>query len=140
MEWAKAALDEIDELRRHWVVRHGWSPSVHKTDDAIELFVRITSRRLANRIYVIKLAYGPEWREAGRREDFVDPDDYAKAGRDHWPVHGTVRAVLTNNNPGPAICLKGTFGYHSMLHTTERPAGTSLGRLLLELQGVFDET
>jgi len=46
--------------------------------------------------------------------------------------------VLPQHNP-PAMCLMGVWGYHSVLHASERPDGTTLIGFLLELQGVLDE-
>lgn len=143
MEWRAAALDEIGGLGQHWIEKYGWQPTHSESDDGINLFIRMRGRRTADREFLLRLRYEPDWQVAGRRESFVDPAHPDVVGRDSWPAGGAVRGVNSdhqvNGVPTPAICVRGTWGYHSVLHVNERTDGTTLGGLLLELQKLFDE-
>jgi hypothetical protein len=138
MKWREAALAEARGLKPHFVIKHGWNPEVHEVDDAVDLVVSLTGGRLGERIYALRLRYVPDWEVAGRRETFVDPTDHALEGVQHWPADQQVRGVLPMHTT-PAICLRGVYGYHSVLHPNERPTGTTVLSFLLELQGVIDE-
>lgn len=141
MGWREDAVAEISGLKPHFVFKHGWSPQlIEPGEDKLDLVVALTSKRLGGRVLSLRLRYLPDWQIAGRREVFVDPNDPAGEGPMYWPPaeNPGVRSILTQNNPR-CICLRGTWGYHSVLHT-DRPMGenTLLG-LLLELQAVLDE-
>jgi hypothetical protein len=136
--WEEAALADIATLKRHHAARHQWVPSVAHRDGNVDLFVAISGRRTPGKRYVLRLRYGSGWMLAGRREDFVDPEDLTRSGRDFWPAE-SIRGINPNQSPVPAICLRGVYGYHSVLHPNEPGEGTSLMRFLVELQQVFDE-
>jgi hypothetical protein len=136
--WREEALEEIDALKPYWVAKHAWQPQHVASDGAIDFYARLQSRRLDGRVFLLRLRYLADWRVAGRRETFVSPDDRTQEGGEFWPPHDTVRGILPQHSP-PAICLKGVWGYHSVLHPSERPDGTTLLGFLLELQGVFAE-
>jgi hypothetical protein len=135
VDWRHVARDEIDDLKPYFVERHGWRPQVVESEDAIDLFVTIASRRHPGRVFALRLRYQNDWQTAGRRETFVSPDDTGRDGIEHWPTG--ISGVNPNNRP-PCICIRGTWGYHSVLHR-DRPMGDStLLRLLLELQTMLD--
>jgi hypothetical protein len=142
MAWREDARAEIDGLKPHFVSKHGWSPHVveHEGADVLDLIVTLRSKRLGGRVLALRLRYQPDWQVAGRREAFVDPDDPSREGPAHWPParDPNVRGVNPEHNP-PCICLRGVWGYHSVLHA-DRPMGdTTLLGFLLELQKVLDE-
>lgn len=144
--WAEEAVAEITSLKPHWVAKHLWNPRhvIHKADgetgevSAVDLFVDLQGGRLGDKIYLLRLRYLPDWRQAGRREGFVNPEDPNHEAPEFWPPNGSVRSLNPSHSP-PAICLRGVWGYHSVLHTSERPDGTTLLGFLLELQKVIDE-
>jgi hypothetical protein len=136
--WREEACKEIEGLKAYWVAKHDWQPEHVASDEGIDLYARFQSRRLDGRVLLLRLRYLADWKVAGRRETFVNSADRAQEGLEFWPPHDTVRGVLPQNQP-PAICLKGVWGYHSVLHAGERPDGTTLLSFLLELQGVLDE-
>lgn len=138
MAWKEEAREEIEALKTYFVEKHGWAPRTVDRDDgdSLDLFVTFTSRRLDGRRFVLRLRYQPDWKVAGRRETFVNPDDPEREGIEHWPVG--ISGINPQHNP-PCICLRGAWGYHSVLHT-DRPMGdSSLLNLLVELQEVFDQ-
>ena len=138
VSWREDAEAEIAGLKPHFVSRHDWSLSVDEPEgrDELDLIVRLKSKRLDGRLIGLRLRYLPDWQVAGRREAFVDPEDPSREGPEHWPRN--VRAVNPDHNP-PCICLRGVWGYHSVLHA-DRPMGDStLLDLLLELQKVLNE-
>ena len=145
MEWRTVALADINGLKRHWVEKHGWRPEIADSDEVVDVFVCLSGRRLGEKAYVLRIRYQSDWQTAGRREAFVDPDDHAREGIEFWPPEQTIRGVNPNYRPQvpgpviPCICLRGVWGYHSVLHSTERPDGTTLLGFLLELQEVIDE-
>ncbi len=128
-------MEDIVSLKASWVMKHRWAPSVARATDATDLYIELRRKREPGRTYVLRLRYQSDWRVAGRREEFVDPSDWTNGGPQHWPqdVHG----VNPSHNPR-AICLKGVWGYHSVLHSGESAEGTSLNRFLKELQQVMD--
>jgi hypothetical protein len=140
--WREDARAEIDGLKPYFVSKHGWAPRVIEPEDAdvLDLIVTFRSKRLGGRVLALRLRYQPDWQVAGRREAFVDPDDPSREGLEHWPpAHDpNVRGVNPRHNP-PCICMRGVWGFHSVLHA-DRPMGegTLLG-FLLELQAVLDE-
>jgi hypothetical protein len=136
--WREEALTEIKGLKPYWTAKHDWHPQHVASDETIDLYVRLQSRRLEGRVFLLRLRYLSDWQAAGRRETFVNPKECTQEGIEFWPPHDTVRGVLPQHQP-PAICLKGVWGYHSVLHKSERPDGTTLLGFLLELQGVLDE-
>jgi hypothetical protein len=136
--WREAALDEVRGLKPHFATKHGWKPVVTETADVIDLVVTLSDGRLGTREYALRLRYVADWQVAGRREAFVDPADHAVEGTTHWPPDQAVRGVNPNHQP-PCICLRGVYGYHSVLHTNERPTGTTLLGFLLELEAVINE-
>lgn len=133
MDWVDAALAEIDGLSDRLVLRHAWAPSVGRGADHLDLFVWI--RRRAGADHVLRVRYLADWRVAGRREDFVDPEDFTQAGPCWWPqgVHG----VNAAHGP-PCICLRGFWGFHSVLHPGGEPAARPLGVMLRDLQTQMD--
>lgn len=144
--WRKEALDEIANLKPYWVAKHDWQPEHVVSDDAIDLYVHLVSRRLNGREFLLRLRYLSDWQTAGRRETFVNLEDRSEDGTKFWPPTASVRGVNPEHRPQPpngpiipCICLKGVWGYHSVLHANERPDGTTLVGFLVELQGVLDE-
>ena len=131
MGWMDDAVEEIDALGARLVERHEWAPSMSKTNEHVDLF--ITMRRNPDTRYALRLRYAPDWQVAGRREEFVNPQDYSDAGTQWWP--NGVNAVKSTHRP-PAICLVGYWGFHSVLHQSDgRTPGThSLRRVLRDLQ------
>jgi hypothetical protein len=105
--WRAEAVDEIKGLKPYWVSKHGWQPDDVETEEAIDLYVRLRRRRLDGRTLLIRSRYLADWREAGRRETFVNPLDRSQEGIEFWPPHNTVRGVNPQHNP-PAVCLKGS--------------------------------
>ena len=137
-EWHEAALREARGLKPHFAAKHGWDPVVTETNASVDVVVTLTGGPLGEKSYALRLRYLEDWQLAGRREAFVDPADHAAEGLDYWPVSGALRGVNPQHQP-PCICLRGVYGYHSVLHPTERPNGTTLLGFLLELQAVIDE-
>jgi hypothetical protein len=145
--WREAALSEIAALKPHWVAKHSWGPRTVEREDAIDLYTSFRGTRLGEREreHVLRLRYRPDWQVAGRRETFVDPEQPEREGREFWPAEGAVRGVNPNYRIDgqvaftPCICLRGAWGYHSVLHSNESAEGSSLLGLLLELQEVIDE-
>jgi hypothetical protein len=145
LDWRGAALVDINGLKRHWVEKHRWRPETAVADEVVDVFVHLCGKRLEGREYVLRLRYQPDWQTAGRREAFVDPTNHGRDGLEFWPPENTIRGINPNHRPQPlgsvvpCICLRGAWGYHSVLHSNERPDGTTLLGFLLELQGVIDE-
>lgn len=140
MGWREDARGEIDGLKAHFVSKYGWSPRViepeDENEDVFDLVATLRSKRLGGGIFALRLRYLPDWQVAGRREAFVDLSDPSLEGHQHWPRD--VQAIKPEHNP-PCICLRGVWGYHSVLHA-DRPMGDStLLGFLLELQQVLDE-
>jgi hypothetical protein len=140
--WREDARAEIGELKPYFVTKYGWAPRIVEPggQEILDLHLTLTSKRLAGRVFGLRLRYLPDWQVAGRREEFVNPRETTEEGPAYWPpAEGTsVRGINPRHDP-PAICLRGTWGYHSVLHA-DRPMGDStLLNLLLELQNVFDE-
>src|SRR4051794_890115 len=136
-EWREAALSEVRGLKPHFVAKHGWNPMIvadanEGEDGPVDVLITLRGPRLADQVYALRLRYLEDWQVAGRREAFVDPTDPATEGVVHWPAANTVRGINPQHNP-PAICLRGVYGYHSVLHTEQRPDGTTLLCFLLEL-------
>lgn len=137
MGWRDDAQAEIAGLKPHFVEKHGWAPRVSEADgeEMLDLFVGLRSRRLNDRPFLLRLRYRPDWQVAGLREAFVNPEHPEEEGMEYWP-RGLV-AIKVDHSP-PCICLRGAWGYHSVLHT-DRPMGDStLLTFLLELQTVLD--
>lgn len=137
-DWHAEALEEIGNLKPYWVDKYDWRPEHEITEEAIDLFVRMRSRRLDGREFLVRLRYLADWQSAGRRETFLNPEDRSQDGTTFWPPSGAVRAINPQNQP-PAICLKGVWGYHSVLHAGERMDGATLLDFLIALQRVFNE-
>ena len=135
MAWRNVARAEIDDLKPHFVEKHGWRPRIVESEETIDLFVTLASRRDPERVYALRLRYQDDWQTAGRRETFVNPDDPGRDGIEHWPTG--VSGVNPNNKP-PSICIRGTWGYHSVLHRDHPMGDSTLLRLLLELQKMLD--
>ncbi len=89
---------------------------------------------------MLRLRYLADWQVAGRREAFVDPDDRAHADPRFWPPEGNGLNPNYQHNgvSTPVICLRGVWGYHSVLHTDQSMDGATLLRFLVELQRVMD--
>lgn len=140
--WREDARAEIEGLKPRYVSKYGWSPRVTEPEgeDLIDLIVTLRSKRLDGRLLALRLRYLPDWQVAGRREAFVAPQDPSRDGVEYWPParEPGVRGVLPEHNP-PSICLRGVWGYHSVLHTDKPMGDTTLLAFLLELQKVLDE-
>ena len=143
MDWLDEAVQEINGLKGHWVTKHGWDPRWVQETDAIVLYVDMTSKRLDGREFLLRLRYEPDWQEVGRREAFVDLSPPHDASAEFWPPKDKVRGVLPDHNRNgrviSCICLRGVWGYHSVLHPNEGMEGASLLGFLLELQKVMNE-
>jgi hypothetical protein len=138
--WRERALAEIGELKPRFVDRYGWQPQMTEHDDSIDLYVRLRGARTPETAYVLRLHYQADWQVAGRREAFVDPDHNDVVSSEFWPPEGDGlnpnyqhQNVLT-----PVICLRGTWGFHSVLHTDQPMNGSPLLQLLLELQSILN--
>jgi hypothetical protein len=143
MAWREAARAEATSLKPYHVKKNGWNPVVaENNDEVIDLFVDLRGRRFPGMAYVLRLRYQPDWQQAGRRESFVDPENRDHAASEFWPPAGSpLNPIYMHNGVlTPAICLRGVFGFHSVLHP-ERPMDsddTTLLRFLVELQKVMD--
>jgi hypothetical protein len=143
--WHEDALADAGTVKQHFDAKYGWRPLVTHTADAVDVVVHLHGGRLGQRHYALRLRYLPDWQVAGRREAFVDPDDHSRDGPEHWPPDGMIRGVnpvyraQPNGALCPCVCLRGVYGYHSILHPNERPDGIPLLNFLLELQAVIDE-
>lgn len=138
--WRDSTLAEIGELKPRLVHRHGWNPQVIEHDDSIDLFVHLRGTRTPEMAYVLRLRYLADWQIAGRREAFVDPDHPDIAGSEFWPPEGDGLNpnYMHQNLITPVICLRGTWGFHSVLHTDRPMDGTPLLILLVELQSILN--
>lgn len=134
--WREDALAEIDSIKCRWADRYGWQPhSVEEEDtDYIDLYVRFSSKKQPGP-FLLCLRYQEDFRTAGRREAFVDPDDKTTEGPSSWPAGS---AFKSGNSP-PAICLEGTWGFHSALHRDRDGRRANLNRLLMEIQRCLDQ-
>lgn len=137
--WKAEALEEIECLKPRWVARFGWAPSVRNEEEHIDLFVRVMRRRCSEDVFLLRLRYEPDYKTAGRREAFVNPDNLEEEGLEFWPdgVRGFKRHE--GKQKPPMICLEGTWGFHSNLHRDRDGRTASLNRLLMEVQGCMDE-
>ena len=139
MDWREAARAEATALKPYYVKKYGWNPVVVENNHkALDLFVDLRGRRFPGKAYVLRLRYQPDWQQAGRRESFVDPESRDRAASEFWPPEGSPLNpnYMHNGVLTPVICLRGVFGFHSVLHT-ERPMDSddaSLLRFLVELQ------
>jgi len=138
MGWREKALAEIGSIKVSWANRYSWTPEVRVAEQGIDLFVHFTWRRAnppdgepPEKTVVLRLRYQDDFETAGRREAFVNPEDYTDAGPGHWPVG--VSGFNPTNSP-PAICLEGTWGFHSSLHRDRDGRKANLNKLLLEIQ------
>lgn len=137
--WKDSALAEISTIKSRWSERFGWAPAVRREADRIDLFVRFSRRRNADEQYVLRLRYPHDFRTAGRREAFVDPDDYDGEGLEFWPRGVRSLKLHEGNSKPPMICLEGTWGFHSHLHRDRDGRRAKLNQLLMELQACMDE-
>lgn len=136
--WREQALAEITSLKPRFVERHEWQLTTRQQQDSVVLFVRMRHKHHVERVHVLKLTYGPGFPRKRPRESFVDPDNYDCEGLKFW-INDHDHAFKRNHNP-PAICLEGTWGFHSVLHKDRDPLRSSLNKLLLEVQQCFDNT
>jgi hypothetical protein len=140
-DWRADALAEIAALKAYYVETYGWQPEVVETEEAVDLFVRLRGRRFPDKEYLLRLRYRPDWKTASRREAFVDPADRDYADPKFWPPEGNGLNpnYAHNGRPTPVICLRGVWGFHSVLHT-DQPMNESatLQHFLVELQRVMD--
>jgi hypothetical protein len=132
-KWRDRARAEIRSLKEFWIRKHGWSPLVRNgeaeaLEGPIDLYVHLIRNR---RSFVLKLRYEQDFETAGRREAFVNPEDLDVTGIEFWPHD--VNAIKAGHTP-PAICLEGTWGFHSALHKERDGRLANLNKLLLELQ------
>jgi hypothetical protein len=145
MDWKAQAVADIAGIKPHWAGKYDWRPCHIEADGYVDLFVHMRGRRLPDKHLALRLRYLPDWTAAGRREAFVDPEDFSRTGAEFWPPENAVRGVNPTYRPNgasdpiPCICLRGVWGYHSMLHANEPAAGTKLMTFLLELQRLMDE-
>jgi hypothetical protein len=138
--WRAEALEEIRSIKPRWVEKYAWSPEVDAGDDDadwIDLYVHFRRREAGQaadappKPYLLRLRYHADFKTAGRREQFVDPEDRSKEGAEYWPPG------VSGFNPGsspPTICLEGTYGFHSQLHRERDGRRANLNRLLMEIQ------
>src|SRR5438093_12374373 len=94
--WRDEALAEIRQIKPRWAENYGWSPTIEAGDDDadhIDLFVRLCRRWPGQqpadeppKWYVLRLRYQADFNTAGRREQFVDPDNWTKEGPADWPT------------------------------------------------------
>lgn len=146
--WREAARSEISALKPYYVEKNGWHLEVDDRDNALDLFVSMTGKHLHGRRYELRLRYLPDWQVAGRREAFVDPDARENSGPRYWPAKGDPPILIQdaplnpnyqhNGSLTPVICLRGVWGYHSVLHADQSAEGHPLLRFLVELQEVLD--
>ncbi len=133
--WRERALAEIAAIKPAWEKRYRWAPDVREGDGLIDLFVRFSSRGASpneeEKQFVVRLRYESDFETAGRREVFVNPENYEEEGIEYWPQG--VQGINPGNNP-PAICLEGTWGFHSVLHRDRDGRSANLNRLLIEIQ------
>jgi hypothetical protein len=143
MNWKEAAAADVASLKPRFAEKYKWRPEVHIEDDRVDLDIRLTGKRVGGKEYVLRLRYLSDWEKVGRREDFVNPERSDESGRRFWPPKETVRGVNPeyqhNGVVTPSICIKGVFGYHSVLHSAEPPDGTTLTWFLVHLQAAFNE-
>lgn len=130
-DWRKAARSEVAAIKERWADKYGWAPAVEETDGRLDLYVTLRREQAPDREYMLRLRYEADFQTAGRREQFVDPQNRADAGKPYWPQG--VRGFKPNRNP-PAICLEGTFGFHSDLHRDRDGRRANINKLLLEVQ------
>lgn len=131
-DWRRQVRSEIARINRKWSQRYGWTPVLKEGgDDHLDLYVTFSRKQEPDKVYVLRLRYLEDFRTAGRREDFVDPQDWCNAGKTHWP--NGVRGFKLNRTP-PGICLEGTYGFHSDLHKDRDGRKANLNRLLMEIQ------
>lgn len=134
-DWRSRARAEIGGIKPFWSSKYGWSPVTEESDGAVDLFVTFHRAREPGKRYVLRLRYEEDFETAGRREEFVNPDDRTQAGKAYWPVG--VQGFQTGRTP-LAICLEGTFGFHSGLHKERDGRLAVLNRLLMEVQKCLD--
>ncbi|TMB66553.1 MAG: hypothetical protein E6J43_10320 [Chloroflexi bacterium] len=134
-DWRSDALKEIGALKRPWIEKYAWSPCVDTANpNHIDLYIRLSRPDAGDRprkVFVLRLRYEPDFRTAGRREQFVNAEDWTKEGVEYWPTG--VGGILPDRNP-PVICLEGTCGFHSDLHRDRDGRRANLNKLLLEIQ------
>jgi hypothetical protein len=139
-DWRAEALEEIRSIKPRWIEKYGWSPDINaqgELENEIDLYVRFQRLEADQptdappRSYLLRLRYLADFKAAGRREQFVDPEDRTREGAEYWPTN------INGFNPGanpPTICLEGTYGFHSQLHRERAGERANLNRLLLEIQ------
>lgn len=135
-EWRERARVEIGTMKEFWTRKYEWCPAVEEGDDYVTLFLTLRRKKDPDHTYVLRLRYEKDFETAGRREAFVDPGNWDRQGSEFWPTD--VRGFQPNRNP-PSICLEGTYGFHSDLHTDRDGRIANLNRLLLEIQLCMNE-
>jgi len=143
VDWKEAATEDVASLKSRFANKYKWQPEVQSDDGRLDLYIRLTGKRLNGKQYLLRLRYLPDWEKVGRREDFVNPEQPEEFGRRFWPPNGAVRGINPDYDRNgvitPSICIKGVFGYHSVLHAAEPPDGTSLTWFLVHLQAAINE-
>lgn len=136
--WRESALNEIASVKPRFIERNEWDLTIRQEQNTVTLLVKMRHKRHKDRVRVLKLTYGPGFPRERPRESFVDPSNYDNEGLEFW-IDDRDHAFKRNHNP-PAICLEGTWGFHSVLHKDRDPLRASLNKLLLEVQQCFDNT
>lgn len=129
------ARAEVRGIKRFWADKYGWAHLAEEGDDYLHLFITFRRVKEPDRTYVLRLRYEKDFETAGRRETFVDPGDRGRDGKDFWP---SGQAFKVDQSP-PAICLEGTYGFHSQLHKDRDGRAANLNRLLMEIQQCMDK-
>lgn len=130
-EWRDSAITEARSVKKLWAIRYEWDPIVIENDDWIDLFIQFRIKGNPERIHILRLRYEMDFETAGRREAFVNPENHEEAHLQYWP---TGVGVIKNTHNPPAICLWGTWGFHSVLHKDEDGRKANLNILLIEIQ------
>lgn len=130
--WREAALAELASIKPQWSSRYGWSPIVVEADEHIDLLVHFSSdgESTGQKKFVLRLRYRADYETAGRLESFLDPNGLNASGREFWPEGEAFKA---DHHP-PAVCLEGTYGFHSVLHRDRDGRRAQLNKLLMEIQ------
>jgi hypothetical protein len=139
-DWREEALAEIRSIKSAWACRYRWDPKVEPRDAGpIDLYVHFCraapEEGRAPTLYVLRLRYESDFKTAGRREAFVNPENLEEEGTQYWPTG--VRAINTGTTPH-FICPEGTYGFHSVHHRERDGRAAYINKLLMEIQQCLD--